>query len=62
MEAKNIETRPLWKPIHLQPVFAGAAAYIDGTSEHLFDTGLCLPSGSILTDDDIWRITEVIRS
>ena len=60
MEANNIETRPLWKPMHLQPVFAGAPAYTDGTSGHLFDTGLCLPSGSILTDNDIQRVSEVI--
>ena len=62
METNNIETRPLWKPIHLQPVFAGSAVYMNGTSDHLFDEGLCLPSSSILTDNDILRITEVIRS
>jgi dTDP-4-amino-4,6-dideoxygalactose transaminase len=61
MEANNIETRPLWKPMHLQPVFAGATAYVNGTSEHLFDTGLCLPSSSILTDHDIERVTEIIN-
>jgi len=60
MEAHNIETRPLWKPMHLQPVFADATAYINGTSEHLFDIGLCLPSGSILTDNDIQQVIEVI--
>ena len=62
MEAGNIETRPLWKPMHLQPVFADATAYVNGTCEHLFNTGLCLPSGSMLTDDDILRITSVIRN
>ena len=60
MEANNIETRPLWKPLHSQPVFAEASAYTNGTSEHLFDIGLCLPSSSILTDDDIQRVVEVI--
>ncbi|MCL2650503.1 MAG: DegT/DnrJ/EryC1/StrS family aminotransferase, partial [Candidatus Azobacteroides sp.] len=60
MDANNIETRPLWKPLHLQPVFADASTYVNGTSEHLFDTGLCLPSGSILTDNDIQRVVEVI--
>ena len=62
METHNIETRPLWKPMHLQPVFSGAPAYVNGTSEHLFDTGLCLPSSSILTKSDIQRVTEVILS
>jgi len=60
MEANNIETRPLWKPMHLQPVFADSPAYTNGTSERLFETGLCLPSGSILTDNDIRRVVEVI--
>ena len=60
METNNIETRPLWKPMHLQPVFANAPAYSNGTSKYLFDNGLCLPSGSILTDDDIQRVVEVI--
>ena len=60
MEENNIETRPLWKPMHLQPVFADAPAYIDSTSECLFDRGLCLPSGSILTNDEIERVVNVI--
>ncbi|CAB4862085.1 unannotated protein [freshwater metagenome] len=49
----DIESRPLWKPMHLQPVFAEASARVDGTSEYLFDHGMCLPSGSVLTDDQI---------
>jgi dTDP-4-amino-4,6-dideoxygalactose transaminase len=61
MDTENIETRPLWKPMHLQPVFADAPFYGNGTSEHLFDVGLCLPSGPTLTDDDIKRVVEVIR-
>ena len=60
METNNIETRPLWKPMHLQPIFAGATAYLNGTSEHLFETGLCLPSGSNLRDADIRRVVETI--
>ncbi len=60
MEAENIETRPLWKPMHLQPVFEGTSYYGDGTAEMLFDDGLCLPSGPSLTDEDIKRIAEVI--
>lgn len=61
MEEENIETRPLWKPMHLQPVFANCPFYGDGTSEALFDIGLCLPSGSSLTDADIMRVVELIK-
>jgi dTDP-4-amino-4,6-dideoxygalactose transaminase len=61
MERANIETRPLWKPMHLQPVFAGAAFYGDGTSEALFAQGLCLPSGPSLSDADLERVTDVIQ-
>ena len=61
METNNIETRPLWKPMHLQPVFADAKVYVNGISEHLFDTGLCLPSGSMLNENDIERVTETIK-
>lgn len=56
LEQDNIESRPLWKPMHLQPVFSGAPAYINGFSEYAFLNGLCLPSGSNLTDDDRQRI------
>lgn len=61
MKKAKIETRPLWKPMHLQPVFADAPFYGDGTSERLFDLGLCLPSGAGLTDDDIKKVVEVIK-
>lgn len=61
LDADNIESRPLWKPMHLQPVFAEAPFYGNGTSEHLFDIGLCLPSGPTLTDADIRRVAGVIR-
>lgn len=57
---ENIETRPLWKPMHLQPVFADAASYVNGVSEDLFNKGLCLPSGSTLTDEDIQRVADEI--
>lgn len=60
LDAENIESRPLWKPMHLQPVFANAPFYGDGTSEKLFDQGLCLPSGSNLGDSDWQRIEEVL--
>ena len=60
-DAANIESRPLWKPMHLQPVFAGCPAYVNGTSEKLFNNGLCLPSGSNIDAEGRERIAEVIR-
>jgi dTDP-4-amino-4,6-dideoxygalactose transaminase len=51
-EKNNIESRPLWKPMHLQPVFKDCPAYINGTSEHLFNHGLCLPSSSLITNEE----------
>jgi dTDP-4-amino-4,6-dideoxygalactose transaminase len=57
----NIESRPLWKPMHCQPVFADAPFYGDGTSEALFDLGLCLPSGSNLTEKELFRIASIAR-
>lgn len=61
-EDANIETRPLWKPMHLQPVFATVPFYGDGTSECLFNEGLCLPSGTTLTDRDIEYVISTIKS
>ncbi|WP_241286690.1 aminotransferase class I/II-fold pyridoxal phosphate-dependent enzyme [Chryseobacterium arthrosphaerae] len=58
----NIESRPLWKPMHLQPVFENAPYYGTDISEKLFDNGLCLPSGSNLSDEDRNRIANVIRN
>ena len=60
LEKENIETRPLWKPMHLQPIFKDYPAYCNGVSEELFKIGLCLPSGSNLTDDDRSRILKAI--
>jgi dTDP-4-amino-4,6-dideoxygalactose transaminase len=60
LDTADIESRPLWKPMHLQPVFAGAPARVDGTSEHLFTHGLCLPSGSALTDARVERVASVV--
>ncbi len=62
LEAQNIESRPLWKPMHMQPVFNGTAFYGDGTAEHLFEQGLCLPSGSNLTDAELDRIKTTIHN
>ena len=56
MEEENIETRPLWKPMHQQPVFSSSKSYLNGVSDKLFENGLCLPSGSNLTEDEFERI------
>lgn len=61
LQMENIDSRPLWKPMHLQPVFKHFPAYVNGTSEELFKTGLCLPSGSSLSDTDQELIAEIIR-
>lgn len=58
----NIESRPLWKPMHLQPVFENAPYYGGSISEKLFDNGLCLPSGSNLSDEDRQRILKIIHT
>lgn len=60
--AQNIESRWLWRPMNMQPVFAEAPFYGDGTAERLFGHGLCLPSGSILTDDDVVRVAEAVTT
>ena len=62
LEENNIESRPLWKPMHLQPVFKDAAYYGGTVSESLFEDGLCLPSGSNLSNNDRDRISKVINS
>lgn len=61
LDANNIESRPLWKPMHKQPVYKDAPAYINGVSENLFRQGLCLPSGPMVTDDDVARIVSTIK-
>ena len=58
LEEENIESRPLWKPMHQQPIFAESKAYLNGVSDKLFEDGLCLPSGSNLTDEEFDRIFE----
>ena len=62
LESQNIESRPLWKPMHLQPVFADAPAYQNGTSEALFNRGLCLPSGSNLGENELQWIIGLIKT
>ena len=61
LEAENIEARPVWKPMHLQPVFAACARFGGEVAEDLFNRGLCLPSGSNLTEADLARVVAVVR-
>jgi len=60
LEKVNIESRPLWKPMHLQPLFQNSIAVIDGTSEKLYSHGLCLPSGSSMSDADVIRVCDAV--
>jgi len=62
LDRHDIEARPTWKPMHLQPAFAGAPACGGKASERIFERGLCLPSGSVLTDSDLERVVELFRS
>jgi dTDP-4-amino-4,6-dideoxygalactose transaminase len=59
--AENIESRPLWKPLHLQPIFEKELNFLDGTSLDLFNRGLCLPSGSNLLQAELERIVKIIK-
>jgi len=61
-ETENIESRPLWKPMHLQPIFEKYPFYGTSVSQHLFENGLCLPSGSNLSDQERERIKEVVKN
>lgn len=62
LDQEGIESRPLWKPMHKQPIYKDATAYINGVSERIFHRGLCLPSGPMVTDDDIHHIVDTIMS
>lgn len=62
LDAAGIESRPLWKPMHKQPVYASNPAYINGVSEALFARGMCLPAGPCVTDDDVKYIVEQIKA
>ncbi len=61
LEKENIESRPLWKPMHQQPIFQKYTSYINGVSDNLFEKGLCLPSGSNLSKEDISFIIKCIK-
>ncbi|EET78748.1 UDP-4-amino-4,6-dideoxy-alpha-D-N-acetyl-D-glucosamine transaminase [Campylobacter showae] len=58
---ENIESRPLWKPMHMQPVFEGALAFADGTSEEMFARGICLPSGTAMGDEEFARVVKIVK-
>lgn len=61
LDAANVEARPLWKPMHKQPVYKTSPAYVNGVSEDLFHKGLCLPSGPYVKDEDVRYIVDVIK-
>jgi dTDP-4-amino-4,6-dideoxygalactose transaminase len=61
LEKQNIESRPLWKPLHQQPVFSGNVCYSTGVADDLFENGLCLPSGSNLTNEQLGKIVQEIK-
>lgn len=62
LDRQNIESRPLWKPMHQQPVFKDAPQYLNGVSDDLFDRGLCLPSGSNLSENELYRVISSIKT
>jgi len=62
MDQAQIEARPLWKPMHKQPVYKNAPAYVNGVSEALFKVGMCLPAGPYVSDEDVKYIVETIKS
>ncbi len=62
LEKENIESRPLWKPMHQQPIFKDSPRYLNGVSDELFEKGLCLPSGSNLTDSERNRVVNAIKT
>ena len=62
MDAAGIEARPLWKPMHKQPVYRNAPAYVNGVSEALFKVGMCLPAGPYVSDDDVKYIVDTIKA
>jgi dTDP-4-amino-4,6-dideoxygalactose transaminase len=62
LDAAGIESRPLWKPMHKQPIYASNPAYVNGASEALFARGMCLPAGPCVTDEDVKYIVEQIKA
>ena len=62
LEKENIESRPSWKPMHLQAIFKDRPSYLNGNSENIYKKGLCLPSGSSLNEQDLFRIVSIINN
>lgn len=62
LDAADIEARPVWKPMHKQPVYENAPAYVNGISEAIFKIGMCLPAGRYVTDEDVKYIVEQIKA
>ncbi len=62
LETENIEARPVWKPMHMQPVFKGCTMRGTGVAEDLFNRGLCLPSGTAMSENDVDRVCDTIRN
>jgi dTDP-4-amino-4,6-dideoxygalactose transaminase len=62
LERANVESRPIWKPLHQQPVFANCETYLTGVADDIFSRGLCLPSGSALTYEQIFRVADVLKA
>ncbi len=62
LDAANLEARPVWKPMHKQPVYKDAPAYVNGVSEDIFRVGMCLPAGPYVTDDDVRYIVDTIKA
>ena len=61
LDAAQIEARPLWKPMHKQPVYKNNPAYVNGVSESMFKVGMCLPAGPYVSDEDVHYIVECIK-
>ncbi len=61
LDAAQVEARPLWKPMHKQPVYKNAPAYVNGVSESLFKVGMCVPSGPCVTEENVRYIVETIK-
>ena len=62
MDQADIEARPVWKPMHKQPCYKDAPAYINGVSEEIFKVGMCLPAGPCVSDEDVEYIVESIKA
>jgi dTDP-4-amino-4,6-dideoxygalactose transaminase len=62
LDKAQIEARPVWKPMHCQPVYKNAPAYVNGVSEGIFKVGMCLPAGPYVSDEDVKYIVETIKA